>query len=236
MFDMADLAATYIIDSGVYQLCGTGCSVTNLGKRPAVDSDPDNLEGYAAVFAANNQGNPENIFTVEYDEVSAGGMNFAMMNLHYSSQFTYNFDSQPWNGYATLEEFYNSYEDTDLRKGQANTEEGPSPVRGNFLVGPQWDVSGKVRLQDDGTTASGIDPDGIPFTLRAEINELFPEAWREAGARNVKFEIEVGGQPNMSNDMPIFRYSDILLMRAEALWRMDAGSTEALDLVNQEKK
>ena len=37
----------------------------------------------------------------------------------------------------------------------------------------------------------------------------------------------------MSNDFVVFRYSDILLVRAEALWRLSSGSTEALSLVNQ---
>jgi len=105
-WDDAAIAASYIIDSGVYSLCGDGCSIPNLGKRAGVDSDPEMLTGYPAVFAANNDNNPEHIFVVNYDEVSGGGMNFSQMNLHYSSQFTWNLDSQPWNGYATLEDFY----------------------------------------------------------------------------------------------------------------------------------
>jgi len=37
----------------------------------------------------------------------------------------------------------------------------------------------------------------------------------------------------MNNDFPVYRYADILLMKAEALWRQNAGSAEALALVNQ---
>jgi len=59
----AAAAAGYIIDSGVYSLCGAGCSVPNLGKRAGVASDPDNLEGFAAVFGPNNENNPEHIFS-----------------------------------------------------------------------------------------------------------------------------------------------------------------------------
>jgi len=125
-------------------------------------SDPDMLEGYAAVFAANNEGNPEHIFTIEYDEVTAGGMNFAMMNLHYSSQFTYNFDSQPWNGYATLEEFYNSYESGDKRKAN------------NFLAGPQSDFGGSAILD------FAADDEDIVLDYTPQINEL---ARGEARAR-----------------------------------------------------
>ncbi|HML86276.1 MAG TPA: RagB/SusD family nutrient uptake outer membrane protein, partial [Bacteroidales bacterium] len=35
------------------------------------------------------------------------------------------------------------------------------------------------------------------------------------------------------NDMPILRYADVLMMRAEALFRIDPSSAEALTLVNQ---
>ena len=58
-------AASFIIDSGVYSLCGGGCSVSNLGKRAGVDADPDELEGFAAVFAPNNENNPEHIFSLQ---------------------------------------------------------------------------------------------------------------------------------------------------------------------------
>ena len=37
----------------------------------------------------------------------------------------------------------------------------------------------------------------------------------------------------MNNDFPVFRYADAILTRAEALWRLNPGDAEALDLVNQ---
>lgn len=187
---------------------------------------------YFANFNIENSGSSEFIFAIPYDAVFAGGHNLVMRTLSYINQQTYSLAAQPWNGWCTMEDFYNSYEDGDLRKGTPNTEEGPSTQRSNFLIGPQWDISGKVRLTDSGTLASGVDPDGELFTIRAEINELFPNAWREAGARVSKYEFEIGGQPNMNNDFPVFRYTDVLLMKAEALWRMDNGSSEALALVN----
>lgn len=186
---------------------------------------------YFTNFNIDNSGSSEFIFAIPYDAVFAGGFNIVMQSLSYINQQTYNLAAQPWNGWCTLEEFYNSYEDTDLRKGKPNTEDGPSTVRGNFLVGPQWDVTGKVRLEDAGFEAT--DQDGAPYTFRSELNELFPNAWREAGARIAKFEFEIGGQPNMNNDFPIYRYADVMLMKAEALWRQSADNGEALDLVNQ---
>jgi hypothetical protein len=205
MYDKAAIAAGYVIDSGAYRLCGDGCKVPNLGRRPAVASDPAELEGYAAVFAPNNENNPEHIFSVFYDQARAGGMNFSQMNLHYSSQFTWNFESQPWNGYATLEEFYNSYSDADVRK------------KNNFIVGPQLDFGGSAVLDyasDDGDLQLNYTP---------RINELAPNSLREAGARPGKFSYKQLGRPDMDNDYPIVRLGELYLIRAEARAR-DAGN------------
>ncbi len=189
---------------------------------------------YFTNFASDNEGSGENIFAIPYDQVFAGGFPLAVQTNHIvSGQATYNMSAQPWNGWCAVEEFVNSYEDTDLRKGQPGTEEGPSRVRGNFLWGPQWDHTGAVRQIDENTGLSGTDPDGPPITIRVELNELKPNAWREAGARVAKFEIAPGSNENLDNDFPVFRYADVLLMKAEALWRQDAGSVEALALVNQ---
>ena len=197
-----------------------------------INSGNYSLEGnYFTNFNLDNSSSSEMIFEIPYDAVFAGGFNIVMQSLSYINQQTYSLAAQPWNGWCTLEDFYNSYEDGDLRKGQANTEDGPSTVRGNFLIGPQWDVSGKVRLEDAGFEANDLD--GAPYTFRAQLNELAPNAWREAGARVAKFEYEIGGQPDMSNDFPIYRYTDVLMMKAEALWRINNGDAEALALVNE---
>ena len=55
-----------------------------------------------------------------------------MMALHYSSQLTWNFDSQPWNGYSTLEAFYNSFDANDARR------------KASFIAGPQKDYGGNT--------------------------------------------------------------------------------------------
>lgn len=212
-----------------YQDAITACdAIINSGKFSLMVNYHDN-------FAVDNSGSTEFIFAIPYDAVFAGGFNLVMQTLSYINQQTYNLAAQPWNGWCTLETFYNSYADNDLRKGQANTEtEDYAREPGNFLNGPQFGSDGS-RLLDAGTTASGIDPDGEPFTYREHINELFPTAWRESGARVKKYQFEIGGQPDMNNDFPIYRYSDVLLMKAEALWRMSGNSTdpEALGLVNQ---
>lgn len=169
-------------------------------------------------FNPKNEFSPEAIFAIPYDRVNAGGFNIVQQTLHYGSQETFNLTDQPWNGWCSLEEFFNSYEEGDVR-------------RDNFLFGPQFKSDGVTPVVD--ASVDGLDPDGPELNFTPEINELGPNAIRQAGARVNKFGYELGQNTNMNNDFPILRYGDILLMKAEAMWRMDNGSMDALDLVNE---
>lgn len=209
-------AASYVVDnSGAVLATDANYSVTNLGKRPAVDSDPDNLTGYAAVFAPNNEDNPEMIWSVAFDEATGSGMNFGQMSLHYSSQFTWNFQDQPWNGYSALEDFYNSYEAGDARKAN------------NFIVGTQLDYSGSQVL--DFAAADG----NIELAYTPSINELAPNSARNGGARFGKFSYKQFGRPEMSNDYPIIRLGDMILVKGEAEARAAGDWSLALEEVNE---
>ena len=208
-YEEAALAASLIIDSGQYQLCGEGCSVANLGRRHGVPSDPKDLEGYAAVFAPNNEQNPEHIFSIFYDELAGTGMYFSQMNLHYASQRSWSLAEQPWNGYATLEEFYNSYDDQDLRKGAS------------FLAGVQLDFSGSAILDYD------FDDEAIELNYTPAINELAPNCLRQAGVRAQKFSFKLFGKINMDNDFPLLRLGEMYLIRAEARARLSGNWADA---------
>ncbi len=168
-------------------------------------------------FSTNNSGSNENILVIPYDQDNGRGFNLVQMTLHYSSQATFNLQEQPWNGYASLEDFYNSFDEDDRRIN-------------SFLAGPQFALDGS-RLED--ISAEATDPDGAPLTFTPEINELAPNSLRQAGVRVGKFEYQTGSGSNLSNDFPIFRYSDMLLIKAEALFRLGQTGGEALDLVNQ---
>ncbi len=205
------------------------------------------LEGvYKSNFLVNNQGSKENIFVYPYDKVFAQGFNWVAMTLHVSMQPTYNLTFQPWNGYQTVEEFYNSYIDPvknpgpqgpvwkgltkDLNKDGISDDIGTLDNRlSNFIVGPQYNQAGG-RTLDGGFEKN--DFDGAPITLTPELNEIFPQGLRQAGARIGKYEFEVGGTNNMSNDFVIFRLGDIILSKAEALWRKNPADATALALVN----
>ncbi len=207
---------------------------------------------YKDNFAINNEGSSESIFVIPYDKVFAGGFIWAPMTLHYANQSTFNFTFQPWNGYSVVEEFYNSYIDpvqnpgpqgpvwTGLADFDPNDDKTPNGVGtldlrlSNFLVGPQFNSDGTPTEDPafEGPTADQPDPDGTRLNFTPAINEVWPNGWRQGGARIFKYPYEVGGTENASNDFIIFRLADIMLTKAEAMFRM-GDAAGALSIVNQ---
>lgn len=177
-------------------------------------------ETYDDVFGPANVESVEHIFIVPFDEATGPNMNFAQMTLHYPSQLTYDLAEQPWNGYSTLEAFYDSYSDQDIRKEEF------------FIAGPQFDLNGNPILD---VAFDEDDPDGAPINYTPEINELAPNGSRQGGARLGKFSFKIGQQSNMDNDFPVLRYGDVLLMKAEAVARLNNNWShpETLMLVNE---
>lgn len=176
-----------------------------------IESDVYILEpDFFANFLVNNEGSGENIFVIPYDSRLAGGMNFQMRTLHYQSQFTYNLNVSPWNGFATLADFYAKFEDNDARKEM-------------WLIGQQYSAEGEP-LEDPGYGK-------VIFT--PEITAL-ESAGRMQGLRSVKYEVQQqDNSGDQSNDFAVFRLADILLMKAEALLRSGGSSATALQLMNQ---
>ena len=246
MYSEAAAAANTVIETGTqYELAvasnsgNTGSARTylmsnpNLGRLDAnlVATEPgniytyENLEGYAALFAPNNNiNNREFIWSIEYDEVTAGGMNFAQMTLHYGSQQTWNLQDQPWNGYATLSDFYSSYDADDKRR------------EASFVVGPQKTFQG-LPVNDFAMESTALgDGDPILDFTAANTGGIFPNGLRQAGARLGKFSFKQFGRPDMDNDYPIIRLGEMYLIRAEGNARDGGGSAwngaAALDDVN----
>ena len=198
---------------------------------------------YRDNFIRDNKGASESIWVIPYDQVHAKGFNLNHQTLHMESQKTYNMTAQPWNGFASVQEFYQSYIDPVQNPGPQGTVVGVDPKGtptigtvdkrlSNFLVGPQFAADGS-RILDGG--ADPADPDGAPLTFTPYINELFPSAWRQSGARINKYEFYNGMTSDLSNDVAIFRYADILFTKAEAIARKNGNWSDpiALAIVNQ---
>lgn len=202
------------------------------------------MPNYRDNFKKENKGSSEFIWVIPYDEIQATGFQLPHMTLHMGSQDSYQMGGQPWNGWASVQEFYNSYIDPAQNPGPQGTVVGldtkGTATTGtqdkrlvNFIVGPQFRGDGVSPLVDG--AADATDPDGGQINFTPYINELQPGAWRQSGARIGKYEFYRGMTGQLSNDWVIFRYADILLTKAEALARKaaDWNNAEALAIVNQ---
>jgi hypothetical protein len=120
-----------------------------------------------------------------------------------------------------MEEFYNSYEDSDERKAN------------NFITGTQLDQNGNPVLD---LAFDKADPDGPPVNYTPYINELAPNSSRQGGARLGKFSFKIPQNSNMDNDYPLLRYGEVLLNKAEAVARLNGNNfshATTLGLVNE---
>ena len=179
--------------------------------------DPD----FKQVFAWDNGvNNVENIFTMVADS-----RNTAAENISYLFSITdltdkYGPFASGWGGAATLPTFYKSFEATDIRRDM-------------WIAGPQVGADGSpILAKDDKGVTRQLDY-VADFTATDPVNNA--DHWD--GVRGGKYLIDgIGGSMvarSLNNDMPIFRFADVLMMRAEALHRQTPGIAEALTLVNQ---
>ncbi|RZK47355.1 MAG: RagB/SusD family nutrient uptake outer membrane protein, partial [Pedobacter sp.] len=202
------------------------------------------MPNYRDNFKKENKGSTEFIWVIPYDEIQAQGFNLPHATLHMANQSTYQMGGQPWNGWATVQEFYNSYIDPTQNPGPQGQVVGLDPTGSmitgtrdnrltNFLVGKQFNADGVTPLLDG--AADVADPDGPQINFTPYMNELQPGAWRQSGARINKWEYYRGMTGQLSNDWVICRYADILLTKAESIARTNANWNEptALALVNQ---
>ncbi|SOD79948.1 RagB/SusD family nutrient uptake outer membrane protein [Spirosoma fluviale] len=204
---------------------------------------------YLQMFYPNNGPQmKEFIFAIPYDPAAGAlpGTNSNMYHARYdvprSHTKRFSLPFTPSAPRSTLPEFYVNFKD-------------PNDIRNNqWLTGPQFLADGVTPLTVT-TTKKGYDQfytgsDGAaPYTYQVNLT---PEvtlrqdvatydcgndeiAWN-MGYRNVKFFPDASSTSrNQNNDVPLFRYSDIILMKAESILRGGSptqGQT-ALSLVNQ---
>jgi len=111
-----------------------------------------------------------------------------------------------WNGSVVLKDYVQKFADNDIRKRQFRY--GANPF------GPQ--PAGFINYSLDITS---LDNPGAAPNDGARNQKFFPVTPRSSGGA--------------SNDFPIYRYADILLMKAECLLRSGGDATAANNLITQ---
>jgi len=225
-FDPADMA----------QVITLGNAIITSGKYSYSANYFDN-------FNPKNDNSKEAIF--RYDNTSGVGANNSgiaarwNMTLHYNC-WTPNNPNAGWNGFSTISEFYNAFNTTagPTAYGPADTLLDPriggryykgvtdiSGMRPGLLVNQQYNESG-VAIQDRKGNPLAFTP-----TIAANMIEVGTNL-EVTGIRVLKYAPDYAqyGGPS-GNDLMIFRYSDVVLMVAEAKQRT-GDAPGALTMVN----
>lgn len=204
------LLAKMYLNAGVYTgttkwaECIAACdAVTNSGAGYILEPTQKN------VFVTENQGSKEIIFALPMDENYTSNWNafdLHMQTLQQENQATYNLKYTPWGGICAIPQFITSFDTTDAR------------YLNNWIKGQQYTSAGAKLYVAQG------DFSGKPLIF---INKLpgLEKGESVHGFRLGKFEIKMGAMNRLSNDYPVYRYADVLMMKAECLLR--TGQAEA---------
>ncbi|MBE0654333.1 MAG: RagB/SusD family nutrient uptake outer membrane protein, partial [Bacteroidales bacterium] len=165
-------------------------------------------------FKILNTGSKENIFVIPYDRtVDSWGFTHNIIGLPPSLMKKYQYNLA-WNGICAIPAFYDKYDQADKR------------IK-SFEVGVQYDWDGVTPIKA---------LNGSNLTFTNTISNILGANEAE-GARFFKYEYPVGLSwlQSMDNDWAVYRYADVLLIKAEAIIRNNGGNAtqQAVDLVNQ---
>ncbi|MGZ8516579.1 MAG: RagB/SusD family nutrient uptake outer membrane protein [Chitinophagaceae bacterium] len=171
----------------------------------------------------------ESVYTFLNSSADNRGANvrgFAFMVSHY------NMNPSGWNGFATLSDFYDKFQPTDTRLGGYYDYPAALPNPGQrdnvgFLIGRQYNLTTDAPLNARNPSTAPLS-----FTREVKINEPDPNNLEFTGIRVIKYPYDYAAPGDQKdNDYVMFRYADVLLMKAEALLRSN-NAAEALVIVN----
>ena len=158
---------------------------------------------YKDIFKTNNENSKELIFTVPYDENYGTEFQIHMKTLDPLMQQVFPMQVQPWGGDCAVPQFIDTYDADDQR------------LKDTWIQGPQYNATTKALV----------------ITFVKSVNSMDKTLTNE-GYRIGKYEIKPNAKAGLSNDYPIFRYADILMMKAECLLRTGKADDAAV-LVTQ---
>jgi hypothetical protein len=192
----------------------SNCDAIISSGRFALESD------YYKMFSADNENSNEFILCVH----NVRGIRSSGVQGRYYATLHYNQRPSGWNGFTTLADFYDSFEDGDIRQhGEVPAVKAASGLGAGLLYGQQYDETG-AELKDR---------QGNPLFFTKESPIIASGATLEtSGIRIMKYTPDYVNLDSPENDVALLRYADVLLMKAEALMRT-GDNAAALAIVNQ---
>ncbi|MFV8335387.1 RagB/SusD family nutrient uptake outer membrane protein [Flavobacterium sp. RSP29] len=228
VFNAADAAGPYTFDPA--DMAKVVTHVDAIKSSLAID--------YWDNFKPKNNESPEILFSSKNVLGGPGGgiQSRWRMGMHYQQT------PDGWNGFATVAEYYNKFNPNDRRI--KNSDPYIINAFGNnvgFQVGQMKngknrdefgrdkDANGALYTNKPAGTIDLKDRKGNPLVFTAALTLITGGATLEtAGIRSQKYipDADNLGAPN--NDYVLMRYSDALLMKAEAVLRSNSGSVVAI--------
>jgi hypothetical protein len=139
-----------------------------------------------------------------------------------------------WNGFTTLSDFYNSFDNSDVRRGDSIPGfTDLSGRRAGFLIGQQ---RGPKDKHIGNPIVDLTERSGTPLIFTPDVSLFF--STESKGIRTNKYPLDPAtmndGAWGSQNDFVFFRFADVLLMKAEAILRggSDPRSQTPVSLVN----
>lgn len=174
----------------------------------------------------NDLNSKENIWVIAYDQIYAQGNGWYVRWLHYAHQTGWNLKSGPWNGLVTQPTFFDIFDNRDKRKTEG------------FLIGLQYprkkDRDGNYYFDKEAGPLLGSEEYKDKPLEFVNYIEAMDKGEENSGARSIKYEIVEQSTSDQDNDWVLFRYADVLFMKAEALMRKNGNTAtqEVVDIIN----
>lgn len=156
-------------------------------------------QNFADCFVAHNENSVETIFAIPYDEIWGAGLH-VRYTFHASSRYKYNFNFTPWGAGSAkaVSQFIDTYDQDDSR------------LEDTWEHGPQFAADGITPL------LCTYDKAGEQLNYSKDLPDGLYTA-EDEGYRIKKFQPEMGAYTWLNNDVPFFRYAQVLMMKAECL-------------------
>jgi hypothetical protein len=213
------LLAKLYLNKGVFKASNAAGPYTfDAADMTKVVQNVDAISGTLAAnywlnFSPNNNTSSEIIFSSKNNKGGDGGN----MQSKWRMSNHYNQTPDGWNGFATVADYYSTFNTTDARRTYSTP--GIIANFGNpvgFMEGQMFKPGGTEALKDR---------NGNNLIYTREVTLITSgRSLETAGVRAFKYvpDNDNIGQPD--NDLVLMRYADALLMKAEAIARGGSGS------------
>ncbi len=198
-------------------------SIINSGKYSLAPTYKEN-------FAEDLSKNPEVIFVVPGDRTHTVQFGLQSYCFPQSGIEAYGSTAPGYNGSCGIPQWIRTYDAADGRLADtwASGPQYKALKQGDTYI-PNGDKDNPIMFEADDWTGTGI------LTYNLNVHSIDnPGAYQQEGYRLHKYEI-IGGTDDgtTADDVAIFRYTDVLMMKAECLLRLGRNKDEAASLVTQ---